>query len=81
MNLLNLTTTATDLAADTIDAPFQPNNTVLAHSEAGVTLEDSDDNVTYADFVVLAAGVFSKVTLEKQYLRVKTSGTAQLIGN
>ena len=79
MNLLNLTTTATDINDQV--APFQPNNTVLAHSEAGVTIEDSDDNVTYADFAVLAAGVFSKVTLEKQYLRVKTSGTAQLIGN
>lgn len=79
MNLLNLTTTGTDLNAQV--QPFVPNNTVLAHSEAGVTLEDSADNVTYTDFAVLAAGVFSKITLELRYLRVKTSGTAQLIAN
>lgn len=79
MNLLNLTTVGVDLNAQV--QPFVPNNTVLAHSEAGVTLEDSADDVTYADLVVLAAGVFSKVTLEKQYIRVKTSGTAQLINN
>jgi hypothetical protein len=79
MNLLSLTTTAVDINAQV--APFQPNNTVLALAAAAITLEDSDDNVTYADFVVLASGIFKKVTLEKQYLRVKTSGVAQLIGN
>lgn len=79
MNLLNLTTTGKDLNAQV--APFQPNNTVLAISDASLTLEDSADNSTYADFVVLTAGIFKLVTPTKQYLRVKSSGVAQLVGN
>lgn len=85
MNLYNLATSATDESTGDMNAavaPFQPNNTVLALSAAGATLEDSDDNSTYADLVALTAGILAKVTIEKQYLRIKSGGTqAQLIGN
>lgn len=80
MKILDITTSAKDLAAQV--APFIPNNTVLAISAAGCTLEQSDSASTgYADFAVLTAGVFKEITLDKQYLRVKSSGSAQLIGN
>jgi hypothetical protein len=85
MNLYNLATSATADGTGDLNAavaPFQPNNTVLALSAAGATLEESDDNSTYSDLVALTAGVLAKVTLEKQYVRIKSGGTqAQLIGN
>jgi hypothetical protein len=64
-------------------APFQPNNSVLALSAAGATLEESDvAGSGYADLVALTAGVLAKVTPSKQYVRIKSGGTqAQLIGN
>lgn len=78
MNLLNIATTGIDLNAQV--APFQPNNTVLAYSVAGATLQQSDDDVTYTTLATLVAGVFQKVTVAKQYTKV-ASGTAQLLGN
>lgn len=79
MRVLALTTSSKNLADQV--APFLPNNTVVGFSLAGCTLEQSDDDSTYADFTVLAAGVPKEITLDKQYLRVKSSGAAQLLGN
>lgn len=81
MKILDLTTAAKDLNAQV--APFQPNNTVLALSAAGATLEQSDSSGSgYTDFVVLTAGILKEITLDKQYIKVKSGGTqAQLIGN
>lgn len=78
MNLLNISTTGIDLNAQV--APFVPNNTVLAYSAAGATLQESADDSSYATLATLVAGVFQKVTLELQYIKV-ASGSAQLIGN
>lgn len=78
MNLLNISTTGIDLNAQV--APFQPNNTVLAYSAAGATLQESDDDSSYSTLATLVAGVFQKVTPTKQYTKV-ASGSAQLIGN
>jgi hypothetical protein len=81
MKVLNLTGTATDLEAQ--DVPFVPNNTVLVYSIAGATLEESDVvGSGYTDLVVAAAETFVSVTLNKQFVKVKSGGTeAQLIGN
>lgn len=79
MNLLNITTAAKDLNEE--NAPFQPNNTVLAYSVAGATLQESDSESTgYTTLATLVAGVFQKITLSSQYVKV-SSGSAQLIGN
>lgn len=79
MNLLNIDTTAKDLNAQV--APFQPNNTVLAYSVAGATLQESaTEGSGYTTLATLVAGVFQKVTLSSQYVKV-AAGDAQLIGN
>ena len=78
MNLLNIATTGIDLNDQV--APFQPNNTILAVSAAGATLQESADNSSYATLATLVAGVFQKVTPSLQYIKV-ASGSAQLIGN
>ena len=78
MNLLNVSTTGIDLVAQV--EPFVPNNTVLAYSVAGATLQESDDDSSYTTLATLVAGVFQKVTLSSQYVKV-ASGSAQLIGN
>lgn len=82
MNLLNVSTVEIDLAdADVIKAPFQPNNTVLAYSAAGATLQSSATSGSgFTTLATLAAGVFQKIVLDEQYLKV-AAGTAQLIGN
>jgi hypothetical protein len=82
MNLLNLSNTAIDLNAQ--KAPFQPNNTVLLIAAAAVTVQESDDEAFTSPVTlgaVTVAGVFQKVTLSKQYVRVSTVADAQLIGN
>jgi hypothetical protein len=79
MNLLNVSTTAIDLNGEV--APFTPNNTVLAYSVAGATLQESaTEGSGYVTLATLVAGVFQKVTLTEQYVKV-ASGSAQLIGN
>lgn len=79
MKVLALTTTAVDLAA--ADAPFTLGYTAVGLAAATVTLEQSDDNSSYADLITLTAGIPAEVTATKQYLRVKSSGTAKLLGN
>jgi hypothetical protein len=81
MRILDLTTAAKDLDAQVV--PFVPNNTVLALSAAGATLEQSDVvGSGYTDLVALTAGIAKEVTLDQQFIRVKSGGTqAQLIGN
>ncbi len=79
MNLLNLSTSATDLNAAV--APFPPNNTILAVSAAGATVQESDSEGSgYTTLAVLVANVFQKLTPTKQYIKV-AAGSAQLIGN
>jgi hypothetical protein len=80
MKVLTLTTAATDLAAQ--NAPFLPNYDVVALAAASVTLEHSDTAGSgYTDLVALTAGLAENVALSKQYIRVKSSGVARLIGN
>ncbi len=80
MKVLALTTTAVDLT--TADAPFTLGYTSVGLAAASVTLEQSDTSGSgYADLVALTAGIPAEVTPTKQYLRVKTSGVAKLIGN
>jgi len=78
MNLLNISTTGIDLNDQAV--PFQSNYTVLAYSVAGATLQESADDSSYTTLATLVAGVFQKVTLSSQYVKV-SSGSAQLIGN
>ncbi len=80
MKVLALTTTAVDLT--TTDAPFTLGYTSVGLAAATVTLEQSDAAASgYADLIVLTAGIPAEVTATKQYLRVKSSGVAKLIGN
>lgn len=79
MNLLNISSTEVDLNDQV--APFQPNNTVLAYSAAGATLQTSATSGSgFATLATLVAGVFQKVTLDEQYAKC-SSGSCQLIGN
>jgi hypothetical protein len=80
MRVLALTTTALDMTAQV--APFTQGYTAVALAAAGVTLEHSDTvDSGYADLIALTAGIPAEVTISKQYLRVKSSGVAKLIGN
>lgn len=80
MKVLALTTSAIDLAAE--PSPFTLGYTSVGLSAANVTLEQSDASGSgYSDLISLVAGIPAEVTPTKQYLRVKTSGAAKLIGH
>lgn len=79
MNLLNIGASEVDLNDQV--APFQSNNTVLAYSAAGATLQEADESGgSFATLATLVAGVFQKVTLTKNVVKC-SAGAAQLIGN
>lgn len=78
MNLLTLSATASRLNT----TPFLPGTNAVAVnlSAASVTIQGSDDGVTYTTLATLAASEMKAVDSLPAYVKLSAAGTAYLIG-
>jgi hypothetical protein len=81
MRVLNLSNTATDLAAQ--NAPFNQGATVVMVNLTGgsLTVQDSADDSTYGTLATVASNEIKEVTFSKQYVKVSTAATVTCLGN